>query len=121
MVRRQTDRQTVLGPFAVGEGGSNGRDALGCSGSLLEAWEISGSAIALAWASLGHSWGEAWGVGCQDLFPPQEFSFVAPGQEFRPLDCPNGHNGAHSQTPGKHAPVENDGFLLDTRALSATI
>lgn len=110
--RRQTDRALS---FCCGW--SSGRDALGCSADKHKAWEVSGvCAIALAWASLGLSLG-----GPETLSLPRNSAFSPRVGIPASLDCPHGHNGAHSQDPGKHILWRKDRFLLDTRALSATV
>lgn len=61
------------------------------------------------------------GRACETLSLPRNSAFSPRAGIPASLDCPHGHNGAHSQDPGKHILWRKDGFLLDTRALSATV
>lgn len=97
-------------------GWSSGRDALGCLADKHKAWEVSGVCHSPGMGLSGTQPG-----GAETLSLPRNSAFSPRAGIPASLDCPHGHNGTHSQDPGKHILWRKDGFLLDTRALSATV
>lgn len=96
--RGQTDRQTDSAlSFAVD--GAAAETLWDVQETSTMPGQFLGSVIATASASQQHSW------GCPSPLPSPGIQHFHPGAGIpASLDCPHGHNGAHSQNPGKHSP-----------------
>lgn len=99
----------MLCPFVVTRE-SNGRDPVGHLGSKCNAWEVSGvcnnhssglSGTQLVCVSVCVCWGAG---GAETPSLPRNSAFSPQAGIPASLHCPHGHNGAHSQNPGKHSP-----------------
>lgn len=110
--RRQTDRQTELCPSAV-----DGTMAGILFGRQTQCLGVSGDCPSPSTSLLGHSL-----AGARDRFPPQEFSFSAAGRNSSLSGLSTWSQWGPFSEPWKTQLLRRkDGFLLDTRALSASV